>query len=45
MNSDILWIIGVVVAVGAVLLILLIGFFIFRAWYQVPQADEAIVIV
>jgi flotillin len=46
-NSDIFWIIGIVVAVaiGAVLLILLIGFFIFRAWYQVPQADEAISIV
>lgn len=26
-------------------LIALIGFFVFRAWYQVPQADEAIVIV
>ncbi len=45
MNSDLFWIIGVALAVGAVLLILLIGFFIFRAWYQVPQADEAIVIV
>lgn len=26
-------------------LIALIGFFVFRVWYQVPQADEAIVIV
>ncbi|WP_295826111.1 hypothetical protein [uncultured Microbacterium sp.] len=45
MNNDIFLIIGIVVAVAAVLLLLLIGFFIFRAWYQVPQADEAIVIV
>lgn len=44
-NNDIFLIIGIVVAVAAVLLLLLIGFFIFRAWYQVPQADEAIVIV
>ncbi|MDE0545093.1 SPFH domain-containing protein [Microbacterium sp. C7(2022)] len=32
-------------AVGVVLFISLIGFFVFRAWYQVPRADEAIVIV
>ena len=33
------------IGIGAVLLFALIGFIIFRAWYQVPKADEAIVIV
>jgi len=37
-------IVGGIVAV-AVLFFGLIGFFIFRAWYQVPQSDEAIVVV
>ncbi|AZZ48456.1 flotillin family protein [Rathayibacter rathayi] len=45
MQSDLLWIVIAGIAVGALLLIALIGFFLFRAWYQVPQADEAIVIV
>ncbi|PPG05334.1 MULTISPECIES: flotillin family protein [unclassified Rathayibacter] len=45
MEPDLLWIVLAGVAVGALLLIALIGFFLFRAWYQVPQADEAIVIV
>lgn len=34
---------GIVIA--AVLFFGLVGFFIFRAWYQVPQSDEAIVVV
>ncbi|ROS25057.1 flotillin [Rathayibacter sp. PhB127] len=45
MNSDLLWVVGAGIVVGVVLLLAIIGFFIFRAWYQVPQADEAIVIV
>lgn len=36
---------GAAIAIGAVLVLLLVGFLIFRAWYQVPKADEAIVIV
>ncbi|WP_292894671.1 flotillin family protein, partial [Microbacterium sp.] len=45
MESDIWGIAGLVVLIGVILAVLVIGFFIFRAWYQVPQADEAIVIV
>jgi len=37
--------IGIAVAVGAILIVALLGFLVFRAWYQVPKADEAIVIV
>ncbi|WP_347977897.1 SPFH domain-containing protein [Microbacterium sp. ProA8] len=42
---DLFGIIGIAAAVGVVLVIALIGFILFRAWYQVPKADEAIVIV
>lgn len=42
---DLIGLIGSAIAAGVVLFLLLIGFFIFRAWYQVPKADEAIVIV
>ncbi|MFS0732717.1 SPFH domain-containing protein [Microbacterium sp. 1P10UB] len=42
---DLFALIGIGVAAAVVLLILLIGFILFRAWYQVPKADEAIVIV
>jgi len=42
---DLFGLVGVAVAVGVVLFIALIGFLLFRAWYQVPKADEAIVIV
>lgn len=33
MNSDLLWI---VIAVGTLLLLVIVGFFLFRTWYQVP---------
>lgn len=42
---DLLPIIFIAIAVVVVLFVALIGFIIFRAWYQVPKADEAIVIV
>ena len=42
---DLFGLIGIAVAVGVVLVVALIGFILFRAWYQVPKADEAIVIV
>jgi flotillin len=42
---DLFGLIAWAVGIGVVLLILLLGFIIFRAWYQVPRADEAIVIV
>ncbi|WP_409047132.1 SPFH domain-containing protein [Microbacterium sp. HA-8] len=38
---DLFGLIGIAVAAG----VALIGFLVFRAWYQVPKADEAIVIV
>lgn len=42
---DLFQLIGIAVAAGVVLVVALIGFILFRAWYQVPKADEAIVIV
>lgn len=42
---DLFGLIALAVGIGALLLLALIGFIIFRAWYQVPRADEAIVIV
>ncbi|MET0673898.1 MAG: SPFH domain-containing protein [Microbacterium pygmaeum] len=42
---DLFLLIGIAVAAGVIFFLALIGFFIFRAWYQVPKADEAIVIV
>jgi flotillin len=42
---DLFGLIGIAAAVGVVLVVALIGFILFRAWYQVPKADEAIVIV
>ncbi|MGZ0711954.1 SPFH domain-containing protein (plasmid) [Coraliomargarita sp. W4R53] len=42
---DSLGFIGIVVGAAVLFFVLLIGFLIFRAWYQVPKADEAIVIV
>ncbi|MFE1644579.1 SPFH domain-containing protein [Microbacterium sp. P01] len=42
---DLFVLIAIAVAVGVILVIALIGFLVFRAWYQVPKADEAIVIV
>jgi flotillin len=42
---DLFGLIGIAVAAGVVLIVALIGFLVFRAWYQVPKADEAIVIV
>jgi len=42
---DLFGLIGIAVAAGVVLVVVLIGFILFRAWYQVPKADEAIVIV
>lgn len=42
---DLFPIIAGAAGIGALLFIGLIGFFIFRAWYVVPKADEAIVIV
>lgn len=42
---DLFGIIGIAIGVFVALVVLLIAFFIFRAWYQVPQPDEAIIIV
>jgi flotillin len=42
---DLFGLIGIAAAAGVVLVVALIGFILFRAWYQVPKADEAIVIV
>ncbi|MFK4835123.1 SPFH domain-containing protein [Microbacterium sp. ZW T2_14] len=42
---DLFGVIGIAAAAGVVLVVALIGFILFRAWYQVPKADEAIVIV
>ncbi|PZU36948.1 MAG: flotillin family protein [Microbacterium sp.] len=42
---DLFGLIGIAVAAGVALIVALIGFLVFRAWYQVPKADEAIVIV
>ncbi|HWM17548.1 MAG TPA: SPFH domain-containing protein [Microbacterium sp.] len=42
---DLFGLISIAVSVGVVLFVALIGFLLFRAWYQVPKADEAIVIV
>ena len=42
---DLFPIIGIAGLIGLVLFLSLIGFFVFRAWYQVPQSDEAIVVV
>jgi flotillin len=42
---DLFGLIGIAVAAGVALIVALIGFLLFRAWYQVPKADEAIVIV
>jgi flotillin len=42
---DLFGLIAIAVAAGVVLFFALIGFLLFRAWYQVPKADEAIVIV
>jgi flotillin len=42
---DLFSVIGIAIVVGVVLVVLLIAFLIFRAWYQVPQPDEAIIIV
>lgn len=42
---DLFSIVGIAGAIGAALILLVIGFIVFRAWYVVPKADEAIVIV
>ena len=42
---DLFSLIGIVIVAGAALLVAFLGFLLFRAWYQVPKADEAIVIV
>ena len=42
---DLFGLIAIAAAVGVALFVLFIGFLLFRAWYQVPKADEAIVIV
>lgn len=42
---DLFSLIGLAIGIAAALLIALLGFLLFRAWYQVPKADEAIVIV
>jgi flotillin len=42
---DLFPILAIVGIVGVVLVAALAGFFLFRAWYQVPQSDEAIVVV
>ncbi len=42
---DLFGLVGIAVAAGAVFVVAIISFLLFRAWYQVPKADEAIVIV
>jgi flotillin len=42
---DLFSLIGLAIGIAAALLVALLGFLLFRAWYQVPKADEAIVIV
>lgn len=42
---DLFGLIAILVAAGVVFVVALIGFILFRSWYQVPKADEAIVIV
>ncbi|MEU1972272.1 SPFH domain-containing protein [Microbacterium sp. NPDC019599] len=42
---DLYGIVGIAAGIAAVVVIALIGLAIFRAWYLVPKADEAIVIV
>lgn len=42
---DLFGLIMVAGGAGVLLVLAIIGFFLFRAWYQVPQADEAIVII
>lgn len=42
---DFFGIIAGAIGLGILGILSVIGFFIFRAWYQVPKADEAIVIV
>lgn len=42
---DLFGLIAIFVAAGVVFVVALIGFILFRSWYQVPKADEAIVIV
>ena len=42
---DLFLLIGILAAAAVLFVLALVGFFVFRAWYQVPKADEAIVIV
>ena len=42
---DLFLLIGILITAAVLVVLALIGFFVFRAWYQVPKADEAIVIV